>query len=414
MKITILKVFASNMLGAGLGFSLNVILARLLSLEEYGKINFIFSVVVIISTSLDFGFSNASVIVYNKFKDKIGKAAIYATNRAFAFTILYSLPLVLAALFLIHKFYSFEFKEVVVILLSTIFYTIYRYVVSLHQAEGAWNKYNFLNVLNNVFKICLVGIFIFVCHYVLDLMGVYTSSMYGYTTSIILLCILVMALTRNILKVKRPDGEGGRELTQSLKRIVINIGIANLVIIITMRADSLIILKYLGSQKLGIYSAANTLALFFPLITISLMNVFLKEAASRDRKMFLSRIMKAQVNLLPIVIMIIGVAVIFSKPMILLIFGERFAETVNIFRILLVAFIGGVFFTPLESFFYANGQREIRNLKLIQMITFLSLSILLIQSFDIYGVAFSVVASRLVGWTVLMMKARRELSVTVC
>src|SRR5574340_303976 len=98
MKKAIIKVLLGNMAGAGLGFLLSVFLARFLSLGDYGKINFVFSLVIIFSTVLDLGFSNAAVVIHNRFKDKAGDGVLFATNRAFALMIVFSSPLLIVAI----------------------------------------------------------------------------------------------------------------------------------------------------------------------------------------------------------------------------------------------------------------------------------------------------------------------------
>ena len=405
MKKAIIKVFLGNMAGAGLGFLLSVFLARFLSIGNYGKINFVFSLVIILSTILDLGFSNASVVIHNRFKDKAGDNALFATNRAFAFMVIFSSPLLVAAIYAVALFYSLTITEAVVIFVATWTYIIFRYVLILAQARSEWDRYNTFSILNSVFRLAFIMLFGIILVYWLKLMASYVSFLYGYAAASIFMCLLVVYSFRKDLKFSMFDDPDAKA---TLKNIITHVGLANVFIIITMRADSLIILKYLGSAKLGVYAAASTLVLVFPLITNSITNVAIKEAAGQEGKQFLSRIMRSQVRFLPLLFVLVVPSFFLSKPLILLFFGARFLETVNVFRILLVAFIGGIFFTPLESYFYANRQIEIFRLKFIEMVTFVSLSLLLIRRLDIYGVALSAVATKLVGWSVLLMKVRRE------
>lgn len=407
MKKAIIKVFLGNMAGAGLGFLLSVFLARFLALGDYGKINFVFSLVIILSTILDLGFSNASVVIHNKFKDEAGDDALFATNRAFGLLVVLSTPLLVAAIYAARLFYSLSVTEAAVIFISTLTYIIFRYVLILAQARGEWDRYNTFSILNSVFRLAFILSFGLFLTYWLKLAERYASLLYGYAAASVFMCLLVAYFFRHDLKFK---SFGNPEAKAALKDLIRHIGLANVFIIIAMRADSLIILKYLGSEKLGIYAAASTLALVFPLITNSITNVAIKEAAGQDRARFLSRIMSLQVRLLPLMIALVVACVLLAKVLIVLFFGAKFQATANVFRILLVVYVGGMFFTPLESYFYANRQVEILRLKFIEMVTFVSISLLLIKWLDIYAVALSAVAMKIVSWSVLTMKVRKELS----
>ncbi|HHQ4902756.1 TPA: oligosaccharide flippase family protein, partial [Aeromonas veronii] len=68
IKKDIYSVIFSNFMAAGLGFVLNIVLARLLDVDEYGRIFLIFSLVTVLYTIFDFGFNSAQVIFYNKTK----------------------------------------------------------------------------------------------------------------------------------------------------------------------------------------------------------------------------------------------------------------------------------------------------------------------------------------------------------
>ena len=72
------------------------------------------------------------------------------------------------------------------------------------------------------------------------------------------------------------------------------IGVQNIILIVLMRSDLILINTFLSARELGIYSAANQLALIFPLLTTAISTVFLKEASSITKHKFLKQVFRTQ------------------------------------------------------------------------------------------------------------------------
>jgi O-antigen/teichoic acid export membrane protein len=93
-----------------------------------------------------------------------------------------------------------------------------------------------------------------------------------------------------------------------------------------------------------------------------------------------------------------------------MLFGTRYAESVGIFRILMLPYLGGVFFTPLESYFYAREPMTILGLKLWQTMVVAVGSLAMIGWLHLYGVALSILLSRVTGWIFIYVRSAKAVA----
>jgi len=401
---------SSNIVAAGIGFSLNILLARLLSIGEYGKINLIFTLIIMLFSIFEFNFSNTMVIFYNRLKKRYKDdeiKLIYYINYLFLKYISYIFIIFIGVIFFIKYFYSLSILEISVICLNFIMFLIYRYIIAIYQAIGQWNKFNFYNVLHNIIKIISIVISILVFSIILDLYSNYTSTLIGSLIFPIIFFAIIIFKSKHLIKVKRYLSKTNKYLI-IFKSIIIPLGISNIFIVIAMRADVLIIEKFLGSEALGIFVAANIFALVFPLITSALRNVYLKEGAS-EGKSFLRSTVRAQKKILPFVVLIFLVSLSISEYIFDFTYGSKYKDSVVLFNILLVPYIGGIFFTPLESYFYSHYPKDITYLKFYQMLIIILLEIIFIQFYELIGVVIAILISRIFGWIYIIIKAKKEL-----
>ena len=338
LKKTLISVFVSNSIGAGLGFLINLILARFLSVENFGKVNLIFTLVVILFTITDFGFCNTVVIFYNrKKKDAVVNPIFFLNSIYIKFLfVIYAISIPIVLFF---KFYfNLSVNESIIIYIIFALFLIYRYLNSINQAKGNWLRYNLLNIFNNLCKLICFFTFTIFLYFVFHLLSKYDSVLFGYGTYAVIIIIVSLIVNRENIKFSFRNVENKAYFKEFLS-IIIPLGLANIFIIITMRFGNLIIEKKLGSSYLGIYSAANTLALVFPLITTSIMNVLLREASGKKED-FLEKGIRNQKKYLLLLIIILIVSILLSKYFVVILFGNKYVDSINIFRILLIPYIG--------------------------------------------------------------------------
>lgn len=401
MRKAFLSVALSNLAGAGLGFLINVSLARLLDVASFGRINLVFSMIMILYTIAEFGFGSSVVIFHNRHREENSVETIKVVNHIYVrFLVLVSVVSILA-LILLGKLYNLTSLEIVIVFTSFFLFGCYRYLCAIHQAVGNWIQFNILTISNNILKALCISVSVVLLSSWLEVKNYYIAALYGYIAYSILLILFALVATRAYMVL---PPAANRDEVKEFVGILAPIGIAGVFIVVTMRFDSLIIEKLLGSRSLGIYSAANSLAMVFPIITGSLMNVILRESAG-DKLKFLERVLINQKKYFATLLAVLVSSYLLSDYIIVLAFGNTYAESVDVFKVLLIAYIGGVFFTPMESYFYANHPNVILVMRFIQMLVLIVLSMLLIGKYGIFGVAASVVITRLIAWTYFYVKS---------
>lgn len=362
--------------------------------------SFIFSLVYVLANIANFGFDNALVISYNQ-SVKHGSALECVNSlylRFLALAVIASIPVLL----IIKRAYSLTVTELIVTFISFSCFSIYRYMLAIQQATGAWRAFNMLLLGNNVLKFIVITCGVLLIGAWLQLYPLYPLLMASYALYSVALCVIAVAMTSSHLKM---PSSRNRQQEKEFCAILFPLGISSLLVVVSMRFDSFIIQRFLGPADLAIYSAANTLAFVFPLVTVSIMNVILKEAAAQG-ELILPRILAAQKRYLPLLGIVFILSWFGAEQLINQLFGARYTTAVSVFQILLIPYLGGIYFTPLESFFYAHEPRSILVLKSLQMLLVVLGSILLIRNFSINGVAVAIALSRATGWAYLGYKCR--------
>lgn len=410
MRLTIFKLFGGNVLGAAIGMLSTLVLTRCLSLEEYGKVTLLFSVIALMQGLVSFGFNNAIAVYLNRQGCKLKATLLTEANIVFYIYFSVAMIVLIVFLYISSIVYHFDLLDLLVMWLLVAAFTFTSYLISINQAFEQWNTYSILNILNSFVRfLCLLigvgGAYFFNLDRYLVVLIALSLYVFFYT-------VIVIAQNKEHLGAKRSTA--ANFLNVRYWEIVLPIGFTNLIIVLSMRLDALIVERSLGVEALGIYSLALSLAAVFPLLTSALMNVYLVQASKEHGSQnFISDLVGQQVRyVFPVVI--VGVFISFlSSYFIPLIFGYKFVAAVKVFNILLIAYLGGIVFTPLESHLYANKQRVIMIIKFIQLMCVVFFANILVNFFGLNGVALAIVFSRVVGWMCIAVMVRKEMS-NVC
>jgi PST family polysaccharide transporter len=171
-----------------------------------------------------------------------------------------------------------------------------------------------------------------------------------------------------------------------------------------MRTDNILIQYVLDIKQVAIYSAANSLAFAFPLITSSIMKVLMREI-SKNSELYLKKLLFYQKKYFGLAILAIAFVWIVSPYLIPFMFGEKYIPSILIFQILSIVYIGGIFFTPLESYYYTEDANIILKLRIIQLLLTVVLGVLFMRLISLPGLVIAVVVTRIVAWIYLSVKS---------
>jgi len=401
MRKTVIYVTLFNFLAAGITFIINALLARVFPYEDFGRISVLMSLNVILISLLQFGFSNAIVVFYNKNKENdLDRGLFNYFTKKYLLFLLFLIPVYFTGIFLLDRYYNLTFYEKMFLFSATFITTVYNNFTSYYQAIGNWKKYNFVNIFPNILRGGILGLGFSIIYFLFNRNINYELYLKLYILYAIILFLFGILLFNDMIGIKNRSGINDKDFN----KLVLSFGLVNIVIAITMRVDNLIIEKYLGAKEVAIYSAANSLALVFPIITGSIMRVFMKEI-SKDSNYYLNKILAFQKKYIIYLIGIIVGVVLISPYLIPLIFGSRYEESVSIFQLLVITYISSIYFTPIESYFYNEKSALILLMKCLQLVIFLIVSIILINVLSLYAVALAVLVSRLFAWFYFYLKA---------
>lgn len=395
-------ILFGNALGALFGFLVTVLLSRVLNVEDFGRYSYLYALTLILMTMLDFSSGSSFVINYTKYK---GSSLIFANYNALR--LIATIVIIFGGIFTIFvPIGHLTLTDKLFVLVITLSFLWYLHLQFFYQAVGYFKKYSIALIGNNLFRLLfLLGLVFFVSQ---------KNIIQLNTVFLVVVCAQLTALLINAL-ISLKSGmrlEISFRFDRHFLRTLYYLGIGSVLIILTMRVDNFIIGYYLGYREVGYYTVAFTLSSMFPLITGSLMTVFVRELSLPEKNSheYMKRFLMRQLKLLIPGVVIALALVLISKPLIEVFFGSRYEPSTPLFKILLFPFCLGIVFTPIESYFYSHQPYIITVLKFVQFVATVLFSVVFIKAFGLIGVGFSTLLVRLIGWVFLPLYTQVQIN----
>lgn len=382
-------LIAGNSLACLASFLLMTVLARLISVADFGRVSYAFNVSALISLLLSFGIPSFVVIVYHR----EGPRILPEINRLAFRLVLWTLPVVVASVVVAHSLRDITRGDLAAIALSGITGLVVPHVSSICQAEGRWGDISRYQVFANTLRAFFVPCALLFAHPVARSAALWASAAASLIAAAFIgireQAHLHFAKTLNTLRKHFPDFR--------------NLALTNTVLVFASRADLLLAGLLLLPDQLGSYSAASTLVLGMGIVQSAIMSISLHDAARSGARSGL--VLRRQKQLLPLVAAGIFIALIGSSRGIPLLFGARYATAVTPFRFLATTLFLGILFSPVESHFSAHATRNGLWLKLVQLCTLIVFAALIGHS--LAGLGAAVLLSRSLGWFWALLLYRR-------
>jgi len=142
---------------------------------------------------------------------------------------------------------------------------------------------------------------------------------------------------------------------------------------VNSRVDVIMLVALSGSFDAGIYAAASRLAMGVPLIVSSFATVLAPRFSTFSSKTDIEKYFKKSLGLS--ILMMIGLAVgIGIAPVVVLLFGQEYAESVIVFRFLLISFIPFILSVPaVNALIYAFKKPRILSVTSVALLPFVIL-----------------------------------------
>lgn len=335
-------LFGGNLLSAFLGFLFTMILARALSVANFGIFSATLNLVIILYSLADIGISTGSV---NFVSEHLGKGESKKADEYIKAAFIIRLFIVLAISLAVALFAPFISSSLLATRDPKI--AIWAAVIPLFLFPDLFFPYilqakkKFLEstVITNAFYLMrLLFAFVFFLIGSLTISTAFWAFGAGFLVEAILILIFVKT---GFMKSKPQKNE-----YVNLLKFSGWIGVNRIISSVSGKLDIQMLAAMAGALATGLYSIPARLAAFIVVLSASFSSVLAPRMAGfgnkEDEKSYL---IKSTIALLPIAAGII-LWIIIAKPFMLLLFGTKYIEAVPVFQALAVAQIPFLFTVP--------------------------------------------------------------------
>jgi O-antigen/teichoic acid export membrane protein len=387
----------SNITSAALAFLVSIGLGRIWGADILGNVTAVYSALLISASVIEFGAGNTFVVLCGKYK--------YIEWSLFLNLFKHMVRISIIVLPLLYFLYLKSLVMPVWIKFSVLFgalsYSLYRLTLAMFQAKGRWFRYSSSNMMVNFLR--LIAIFIVFFFPTLSKIGKIPESIILW----FVICILISTLI-NFISVKKTY-EIKSEVSKKFSLFsdyLIYYGFSNTLIIVMTRADSILLSTNINSYEAGIFSAANNLAMLFPLLTTAFLTVFIQQI-SKNKSLTIEKLVKNQLRVFPFVVVAILFCKFASGFIVEFVYGKGFEKSAFYFFMLASIYILGTFFTPLESYLIVNNKKSVLHMKFMQFITYFLVFFIFVHAIGPMAMILSILFARIVGWVFLSISLFR-------
>jgi len=342
-------VFVINVIAAFLGYLIRVVLARNLTVAEYGLFFSVFTLVSFLGVFIGFGTGDSLVkfipeFLVKKNYGRIKNAVIIVFLLTVATIFAFGAALLAFSGFFAKYYFKNPLAAPVLLLFIIIMFvsnlkSILRWVF---QAFQDMKLYSLMYLLENSFLLALlIGFFAFK-------KDVFAAS-YAYIAAYLLVLIIFLPAVLKLIGFFRHKTLLKKELSQKLLRFGIPLMISSIGGIIIVYTDTLVLTFFRSMEEVGIYNVVVPTAMILQFFATSIATVIFPMVAelwAKKKQDYLGSGLK-MIYTYSFMIMIpaVFIAFSFSKTILRLMFGENYIGGAVTMQILLV----GIIFLGLHS-----------------------------------------------------------------
>lgn len=385
-----------------------ILISRSLGPAQFGLFSVIFSFSIILFDVSSWGLDQGLIrfVSFNLSRKKVRRADAYA-KAVFKIRLITAIALIIFGFFLAPFLSRLFFAKTDHQWLLTIVFvgmatTILAggFISALLRARQAFFKDAVFHAMRGFFRAVLIGTLWLLNK--LSLMNVALAFfLYNWAT----LPLVFLFIPRKFLQAK-PSGEVYNKLFHFSKWVFL----WALTATIHSKLDIFMLERMKGSYATGIYSAASRLLIIFLTLIHSFGIVLLPKIAAINNfahfRSFFKKIILAVVGLILLIIL----AILLARPLVLLVFGDAYFESIKIFRLLLIGIIFMTLSLPFINSLTAWGKTKIIGLiSTGQLILVALANFFLIKKFGGMGAAMTYNLSSIFALLLVFIFYLREL-----
>ena len=411
-KIRILKLFISNrrifityslinILNMFIGLITNILVVRKINVSDFGTYTVILMFVGLINT-IGFSWSSSSILYFgSKEQEKSGSInkTFWARN-----IIMGTSLIILITLFIIFnkQIDYYVGLEISFLILSWLFISV---------IEDFLIKY-FLTIKRQILSamISITAKFMFLISIIIfsfDLKSLVLINIISHAT----VMIYLLGLNKEHIGKYEFDKNTFKEILKfSLWQLF---GFSGIYLI--NFGDTAVIKHYMTSEDVGIYNASyrlfTVITSFGYIISSYYASIVSKYFYNNNFKKIYQFFYRERIIILLITFLVHIFIFIFSKQIILLLYGNRYINSINIFKILLISsFIN---FASVFYMLYLNISNKVKYQQLINImraVLNVTLNIILIQLFGLIGPAYATLIAILISFVITALYAEKRIA----
>jgi len=335
-------LFFGNVLSAFLGFLFTIVVARGLSIEDFGVFSAANNLIMMLISFSDLGLSTGLVYYVSKHlaKEEKEKAFEYAKAVLILKGIIFVFLSILVAIFAkyVSKNLIASADKILAYYISLIilFGIGWTFVPFYLQAKKEFFKSSLIEIVIGFVKLIFPVIFL--------LLGILTirTTLLSFGISLIVAGIFGFVLTGIDFLKSKPKRKTHLELVKYSGWI----GLNRIISSISGKLDIQMLAAISGAAVTGLYSIPSRLSSFLIIISSSFSSVLAPRFSSfSDKDKEKQYLLKSL-----FVSLVISIGIVFwmviSKPFVTILFGQKYVESVPVFRGLIAAYIPFVLSTP--------------------------------------------------------------------
>jgi O-antigen/teichoic acid export membrane protein len=344
-------LFLGNMLAAGIGFVTMLIIARSLTVAEYGLFNVAVSALTLAAQLSSLGTHTATTTFASRHAGEGDHKAAGEVFRVSLYVVTVSGALIAAVFFLSSGFIAesvfgdgrlslmLKFSAV-----GALIGTIAYYLRTVFNALARYRESVGQQVVIDVVKLAAVAFFV----WLVGSNAAFAVAAFAFAPA--------AGVVYGFKKLSKNIFIGPRASGRTLKRLVDYSKwtfASNVLILLSPHVGIFMLTRMMGSEAAGVYGLALNLTYVFPILVYSLHSVLMPEVSRFNSTEQFDKYLRSTLKIAAVVGGVVVPVMLVSGAVIPWVFGPQYAESVRVFNWLLVAFALSSVSTAIRVIMYA-------------------------------------------------------------
>jgi len=375
-----------------IAFLISIIIARELGPIQFGLFSLFIVLMIIASNLMGEGMDAGVVKYYAKTARKNQRTANEILASAFALRLVIGIPIVLFALFfgewLAMAIYHDEsyITPIRLGLIGAFFAALWSFVLTTIQSTENFKTYSYFTPIVNILRLIAIPL-------------LFAFSYFKLSSILIVHIIIYIACTLYGFWYLRAHFKGVKPRFQHISD-QFHFGkwtiLASLFFIVTSYMGIPILTYFSDPSAVGIFSAAIQLLMIVDQMTIAILTVQLPAVSKLTNNKSYRAYIRRYVPIFSLIAISMLPGFYFIDDVIILLYGDAYAQSASIFKILLIGFLITLVTHPIQLILLsANKPHMYALIQGMSLVTWLVATILLIPTFGAAGAAWALLISRL-------------------